>query len=243
MWQAVLVHYDTLDGRRCKLCPAGKSFLYFSTCYLPFLYLSLTHCYLEMDLSLFLPPSLLSCTSDLQELLHTECCWITTSAVHLHVEWAVSVSHAVVVFFLSFVGSGQFQKSCTECKPCPAGSYTAEWNREDRCHRCSGDCRPGKSPTELTTMTAVTLVLLLNILTLFICRVKLLKSRFCTVSAFHLKVAQNCTSKSDVKCICEAGFVCTDVVSYSANCRYCEKIRETTTAGKNGAEALPLPSG
>ncbi|XP_061675777.1 tumor necrosis factor receptor superfamily member 5 isoform X10 [Syngnathoides biaculeatus] len=37
---------------------------------------------------------------------------------------------------------GQFQKSCDQCAPCPPGSYTADWNHEDSCHRCYGDCRP-----------------------------------------------------------------------------------------------------
>ncbi|XP_077431376.1 uncharacterized protein LOC144057542 isoform X2 [Vanacampus margaritifer] len=38
--------------------------------------------------------------------------------------------------------AGRFQKSCGQCEPCPAGSYTDDWNREDSCHRCYGDCRP-----------------------------------------------------------------------------------------------------
>ncbi|XP_057691267.1 uncharacterized protein si:dkey-260g12.1 [Corythoichthys intestinalis] len=38
--------------------------------------------------------------------------------------------------------AGEFQKSCGECAPCPAGRYTDKWNREESCHRCSGDCRP-----------------------------------------------------------------------------------------------------
>ncbi|CAJ1062499.1 tumor necrosis factor receptor superfamily member 5 isoform X1 [Xyrichtys novacula] len=84
--------------------------------------------------------------------------------------------------------AGEFQKSCKECAPCPAGSYTAEWNREDRCHRCYGDCRPD----------------------------------------YNLKVVQNCTSTSDLKCICEAGYTCNEKVSYSTNCKYCVKIKETT---------------
>ncbi|XP_041797981.1 tumor necrosis factor receptor superfamily member 5 isoform X2 [Chelmon rostratus] len=85
--------------------------------------------------------------------------------------------------------AGEFQKSCTECEPCPPGRYTTEWNREDSCHFCYGDCRPD----------------------------------------YHLKVVQNCTSKSDVKCICEPGYRCTEMVSLSENCKYCAKIQETTT--------------
>ncbi|XP_022612377.1 uncharacterized protein LOC111230080 isoform X2 [Seriola dumerili] len=37
--------------------------------------------------------------------------------------------------------AGEFQKSCTECEPCPAGSFTNDRNSEDSCHRCFGDCR------------------------------------------------------------------------------------------------------
>ncbi|XP_077951092.1 uncharacterized protein LOC144389601 isoform X3 [Gasterosteus aculeatus] len=44
----------------------------------------------------------------------------------------------------------------------------------------------------------------------------------------HMKVVQNCTRKTDVKCVCEDGFRCTDTVPYSENCRYCE-IQDTTT--------------
>ncbi|XP_059195633.1 tumor necrosis factor receptor superfamily member 5 [Centropristis striata] len=45
---------------------------------------------------------------------------------------------------------------------------------------------------------------------------------------FHLKVVQNCTSTSDVKCICEDGYRCSDKVPYP-NCRYCTKIQATAT--------------
>ncbi|XP_061530409.1 tumor necrosis factor receptor superfamily member 3 [Phycodurus eques] len=37
---------------------------------------------------------------------------------------------------------GEFQKSCEQCAPCPAKSYTTDWNREESCLRCYGDCRP-----------------------------------------------------------------------------------------------------
>ncbi|XP_022612376.1 tumor necrosis factor receptor superfamily member 5-like isoform X1 [Seriola dumerili] len=85
--------------------------------------------------------------------------------------------------------AGEFQKSCTECEPCPAGSFTNDRNSEDSCHRCFGDCR----------------------------------------SDYHLKVVENCTSTSDLKCVCEAGFKCNDKVRYSTvgNCRSCVKIPET----------------
>ncbi|XP_070823039.1 tumor necrosis factor receptor superfamily member 5 [Chaetodon trifascialis] len=94
--------------------------------------------------------------------------------------------------------AGEFQKSCTECKPCPPGRYTAKLNREDSCHFCYGDCRPD----------------------------------------YHLKVVQNCTSKSDVKCICEAGYTCTEMVPLSDNCKYCAKIQEAATT-----EAAAIISG
>ncbi|KAM3614493.1 uncharacterized protein V6R79_015424 [Siganus canaliculatus] len=38
--------------------------------------------------------------------------------------------------------AGEYQKSCSECEPCPAGKFTLTENREDRCQRCSTDCRP-----------------------------------------------------------------------------------------------------
>ncbi|TWW79050.1 hypothetical protein D4764_10G0000800 [Takifugu flavidus] len=88
--------------------------------------------------------------------------------------------------------AGEYQKTCTECAPCPAGSFTTRQNREDRCSSCSRDCRPN----------------------------------------FHLKVIQNCTDKSDVKCVCEEGYMCTQEVPFSANCRYCERIPETDTVDK-----------
>ncbi|XP_047454402.1 uncharacterized protein si:dkey-260g12.1 isoform X2 [Mugil cephalus] len=45
---------------------------------------------------------------------------------------------------------------------------------------------------------------------------------------FNLIVVQNCTSTSDLKCICAPGFNCNDFVPVSMNCRECEKIQETT---------------
>ncbi|XP_073340966.1 uncharacterized protein [Pagrus major] len=87
--------------------------------------------------------------------------------------------------------AGTYQKSCTECVPCPAERYTSDWNEEDSCHLCYLDCRP----------------------------------------VFHLKVVQNCTSKSDVKCICEAGFKCSEWDTLPKRCKSCTKIQETTEAG------------
>ncbi|AWO96416.1 putative tumor necrosis factor receptor superfamily member 5-like isoform 2 [Scophthalmus maximus] len=86
--------------------------------------------------------------------------------------------------------AGKFQKSCTECLPCPAGSFTPDWNCEDSCHRCFGDCRP----------------------------------------SYHLKVVQNCTSTTNIKCVCESGFICKDMVRLDTeNCAFCDKIQQTTT--------------
>ncbi|XP_034553203.1 tumor necrosis factor receptor superfamily member 5 isoform X2 [Notolabrus celidotus] len=46
---------------------------------------------------------------------------------------------------------------------------------------------------------------------------------------YHLKVVQSCTSTSDVKCVCEAGYRCSELVPYSTNCRYCVRNKETTS--------------
>ncbi|XP_040900215.1 tumor necrosis factor receptor superfamily member 5 [Toxotes jaculatrix] len=48
---------------------------------------------------------------------------------------------------------------------------------------------------------------------------------------YHLKVVHNCTSVSNTKCVCEAGFRCTQKVHYTDNCASCDKIQETTTTG------------
>uniref|UniRef100_UPI003AAD9297 uncharacterized protein isoform X1 n=1 Tax=Centroberyx gerrardi TaxID=166262 RepID=UPI003AAD9297 len=48
-------------------------------------------------------------------------------------------------------------------------------------------------------------------------------------SGYHLEVVQNCTSTTNVRCRCEAGFRCTDTDTLTQNCKYCEKIRVTTT--------------
>lgn len=58
---------------------------------------------------------------------------------------AVAVSVLLVIRPVSVsVLPGTYQSSCTECKPCPIGTFTTESNQEDRCDRCSADCRPGK---------------------------------------------------------------------------------------------------
>ncbi|XP_029359957.1 uncharacterized protein LOC115044819 [Echeneis naucrates] len=47
----------------------------------------------------------------------------------------------------------------------------------------------------------------------------------------HLKVVQNCTSTSDLKCVCEDGYQCAERVRYSENCALCVKtVVETQSA-------------
>ncbi|XP_061573062.1 uncharacterized protein si:dkey-260g12.1 [Cololabis saira] len=59
------------------------------------------------------------------------------------------------------------------------------------------------------------------------------------LTKYHLKVDQNCTSTSDLRCVCEPGFRCTDW-TISNNCRECEDIQEditeTTTVIISGKE-------
>ncbi|XP_060905273.1 uncharacterized protein si:dkey-260g12.1 isoform X1 [Labrus mixtus] len=55
---------------------------------------------------------------------------------------------------------------------------------------------------------------------------------------YNLKVVHPCTSKSDVECICEAGYRCSDSVPFSKNCRYCVKIKEASST-----EAAAIISG
>ncbi|XP_068426781.1 tumor necrosis factor receptor superfamily member 5 [Clinocottus analis] len=55
---------------------------------------------------------------------------------------------------------------------------------------------------------------------------------------FDLKVVQNCTRETNVKCVCKDGFMCTEMVPYSENCRYCVQIEETTTT-----EVAPVTRG
>ncbi|XP_042345329.1 uncharacterized protein si:dkey-260g12.1 isoform X2 [Plectropomus leopardus] len=62
------------------------------------------------------------------------------------------------------------------------------------------------------------------------------------IPEYNLKVVQNCTSKSDVKCVCEDGYRCKEMVPYSTNCRYCVKIKETTTSAAYPAKDKHIPS-
>ncbi|XP_005732232.1 tumor necrosis factor receptor superfamily member 14 [Pundamilia nyererei] len=45
---------------------------------------------------------------------------------------------------------------------------------------------------------------------------------------FHLKVVQNCTSTSDMKCDCEDGFRCIRRTHDKKNCLSCEKMPDPT---------------
>lgn len=54
---------------------------------------------------------------------------------------------------------------------------------------------------------------------------------------FNLKVVQNCSRTSDLKCSCESGFRCTKTAPLSKNCRECEKIQDTTTTAVKSARA------
>ncbi|KAM4600816.1 uncharacterized protein ACJ7VT_020700 [Polymixia lowei] len=88
--------------------------------------------------------------------------------------------------------AGHYLKTCTECEPCPPGTYTSKLNREASCHSCFPDCIPD----------------------------------------FHLEVVKKCTNTSNLKCECEAGFVCTDRDA-TENCRDCksEEIPGTVRPG------------
>ncbi|XP_003450685.1 uncharacterized protein si:dkey-260g12.1 [Oreochromis niloticus] len=85
--------------------------------------------------------------------------------------------------------AGMYSIACTTCEYCPAGTYTTDWNYEDECHHCFGDCNP----------------------------------------KFHLKVVQNCTSTSDMKCDCEDGFTCTRWTRERKNCMACKKMPDPTS--------------
>lgn len=91
------------------------------------------------------------------------------------------------------------------CKMCPAGEY------QKSCTECE-HCPSGSYTTELNREDS--------------CHRCYGDCR----SDLHLKVVQNCSSTSDVKCVCEDGFRCIAKVPLpSTNCRYCVKIQETTT--------------
>ncbi|XP_011483741.1 tumor necrosis factor receptor superfamily member 4 isoform X2 [Oryzias latipes] len=56
---------------------------------------------------------------------------------------------------------------------------------------------------------------------------------------YHLKVVENCTRTSDLKCECEPGYRCIEKVPHSENCRQCQIIIVATTPGK--LKQVPFP--
>lgn len=137
-------------------------------------------------------------------------------------------------FFCSLL-LGEYQKSCTECAACPAGSFTTGLNQEGRCSRCSGDCRPSKEAVTHSfclIVLSVTSGVLQRAESVFICLSSFSFIYLFLSPVFHLKVIQNCTNKSNVKCVCEEGYTCIDMVPLEDSCRYCRKLQETTTAGE-----------
>lgn len=57
-------------------------------------------------------------------------------------------------------------------------------------------------------------------------------SLFSSASDYNLKVIQDCTATTNIKCVCEDGFRCTEWASDLQNCKVCEKIQYKTTTGK-----------
>ncbi|TMS10541.1 Tumor necrosis factor receptor superfamily member 5 [Larimichthys crocea] len=96
------------------------------------------------------------------------------------------------------------ERSGAKCRMCPAGEY------QKSCTECA-PCAAGSYTTELNRER---------------------DCHFCyrdCKPGLHLKVAQSCTSKSDMTCVCEDGYRCKEMFSNSKNCKFCEKIQETTT--------------
>nr|XP_015805689.2 tumor necrosis factor receptor superfamily member 5 [Nothobranchius furzeri] len=56
----------------------------------------------------------------------------------------------------------------------------------------------------------------------------------------HLRVVQNCTSKTPLLCECESGFRCTDTVLLSSNCRQCEQEQHPNATASSGNDK-PIP--
>ncbi|XP_034001634.1 uncharacterized protein si:dkey-260g12.1 [Trematomus bernacchii] len=90
------------------------------------------------------------------------------------------------------------------CKKCPAGEY------QRSCAECVS-CPAGFYTSELNCEQ-----------TCLAC------NRDCSAES-HLKVVQNCSRSSDMRCVCEEGFRCSHQLTKSRKCRDCEKIQETTT--------------
>ncbi|XP_041843105.1 uncharacterized protein si:dkey-260g12.1 [Melanotaenia boesemani] len=62
---------------------------------------------------------------------------------------------------------------------------------------------------------------------------------------YHLRVIQNCSSTTPLKCDCEPGFRCIDKVVLSDNCRKCEKIenpKATAVISDRDKQTFPPPS-
>ncbi|XP_070691572.1 tumor necrosis factor receptor superfamily member 1A [Pempheris klunzingeri] len=102
---------------------------------------------------------------------------------------------------LTFPQGDQYYSN--NCKMCPAGEYLKS------CMECK-PCSTGSYTAQLNREDSC--------LPCF---------RDCR-SELHLKEVQPCTSTSDKKCVCEAGFKCIDTVPFSTNCRECVKIQEMT---------------
>lgn len=158
-----------MNGRTCKMCPAGKksviSGFYFCICFSVCSSCSFDSLFLMNESAVVHIWKLLWSNEAYSIYLSVSVCllfcaslclswWKMTHAAHRVCDvWPhpslicslclLSLSSGCAHLLLSVL-SGEYQKSCTECEPCPAGSYTTERNREDSCHRCYGDCRPGK---------------------------------------------------------------------------------------------------
>ncbi|XP_023119551.2 tumor necrosis factor receptor superfamily member 5 isoform X2 [Amphiprion ocellaris] len=98
-----------------------------------------------------------------------------------------------------------------ECLLCPAGEY-----QKSSCTECEV-CPPGSYTTDWNREES--------------CHPCY---RDCSPE-FHLKVVQNCSRTSDLKCSCESGFRCTQMSPLTENCRVCEKIQDTTTTAVKSA--------
>ncbi|KAM9852638.1 uncharacterized protein ACBR49_005700 [Aulostomus maculatus] len=113
-----------------------------------------------------------------------------------------------------------------ECYMCPAGQY------QKSCTECV-PCPSGSYTTELNREDS--------------CHHCYRDCR----QEFHKKVIKNCTSTSDLKCVCEDGFHCSENVSFTDNCRYCVKTQaahsavgtqapSSTSSGRSSTSAGPF---
>ncbi|XP_051812894.1 tumor necrosis factor receptor superfamily member 5-like [Acanthochromis polyacanthus] len=104
------------------------------------------------------------------------------------------------------------------CRLCPPGEY-----QKPSCTECQV-CPPGRYTTDWNREDS--------------CRPCY---RDCSPE-YHLKVVQNCSATSDLKCVCESGFRCTETSPQSGNCRKCEKIQDTTTTAVTSARDEQMSS-